>query len=330
MKQGLNQSDLSRPAEQFMWPVETAIRADGTIAAALDSLRARKIDRAITYFYAVDADGRLLGVMPTRRLLLESTDQRVEDLMERPPICVRGSSTLGEAMELFALHHLLALPVVDDDGKLIGQLDVELYAEEAVDVAEKHRVIDLFQLIGLSVQQVRQGSAWAGFKIRMPWLLFNIMGGIMCAVIANHFRLVLSEVLLLAMFIPLVLTLSEAVSMQSMTMSLQYLRGRVRWGMLLRRGAKEWRTGVLLGLCSGLLVGLAATFWSPTATTVAAIFLSIAASMLAAATIGTSVPMILHALKLDPKVAAGPVVLMMADTLTTFVYLGLATSLLLG
>jgi magnesium transporter len=298
--------------------------ADWTVAQALAALRQRQIEHSITYFYVVDWGQRLIGVIPTRRLLLGDPAEPVGHLAETRLVCVRQDQTLAAAMELFAEHHLLALPVVDVQGRLAGQLDVDLYTEGALDLAEKRRVADLFQLIGVSVAEVRRPSAWSSYAARMPWLLCNIAGGIACAVIAAVFGRLLAEVLLVAMFIPVVLTLSEAVSMQSMTLALQQLRGgRVDWRRVLRRSAVEWRTVLLLGVTSGLLVAVAAGFWGmPRAA--GAIAASVALSMVASATVGTGLPTLLHALKLDPKVAAGPLVLAVGDTVTTSVYLALA------
>ncbi len=157
-------------------------------------------------------------------------------------------TTLGEAMEEFAIHRLLALPVVDAGGRLAGLVDVQLYAEEAINLAEANRLADIYQL-DRPDRAAASARAGGGFvPRRMPWLLANIAGGLACAAIAAVFHQVLADVLMLAMFIPLVLTLSEAVSMQSMTLTLQYLHGHGTAMRRLRmRLFSEWRTALLLG-----------------------------------------------------------------------------------
>jgi magnesium transporter len=225
------------------------------------------------------------------------------------------------------------LPVVDEEGKLLGVVDVRLYAEEVFDLAHAARSNEIFQLIGLSVEQARQGTAATGFRVRMPWLLCNVASGVTCAVVAAIFQDVLAVVVLLAMFIPLVLTLSESVSMQAMTIGLQFLHSpRVPWRAVRTRLKVEWKTAILLGLASGGLVGMASLLWgggrvppNGTLAPAAVLALAIASSMLLSAMVGLSMPVLLHACRLDPKVAAGPTSLMLADVLTTTVYLGLAT-----
>jgi magnesium transporter len=302
-----------------MAPAETALRGDLTVAEALDELRGRSIARAITYFYIIDADGKLMGVVSTRALLLGAPKQALGELMQGSLVSVRADETLEEAMEVFAQHRLLALPVVDRAGVLVGQLDVGLYAEEALDLGEKHRVDDLFQLMGMSMEQTR-GSAVAGYRSRMPWLLCNIGGGVACAVIASLFHELLSGVVMLAVFIPLVLTLSEAVSMQAVTLGLPLLRPGVSLRRVAGRLRAEWGVAGLIGLSCATIAAAVGALWGRL-DAAAAIGASVAATMVLAATIGALVPAALHALRLDPRVAAGPVVLMVGDVVTTTVYL---------
>jgi magnesium transporter len=317
--------NLSRPVREFAKPVETVLHAHQTIQQALDCLRTRKIEQKVTYFYVTDETGRLMGVIPTRKLLLGDPSELVRKVMDPYVISIPDTMTLEEAMEMFAMHRLLAFPVVDAHGKLVGHIDIDLYAEEAVDVSESQRAAELFQLIGLSVEQLRRPTAWSSYLVRMPWLMCNVIGGIVCAIIAAGFEHLLKQALVVAMFIPLVLTLSEAISMQSMTITLQQLRlTTAAWRSLWRRSSSEWKVMVMIGLSCGAIAGLAATSWAGGLPAAGAIAMSICISMVVAATLGAAVPILLHMFRLDPKVAAGPVVLMVGDILTTVLYLSLA------
>lgn len=318
------EAELDRPVRDFISPATTALRTDWTVAQALAELRKRQIDQPIVYFYAIDDQQRLRGVVPTRRLLLSDHAQRIEEAMDKA-ISIPDGITLGEAMEFFAMHRLLALPVVDSQNRLLGVVDVRLYAEEAMDLAEQRRQSDIFQFIGLSLSEARQRRAGVHFRLRMPWLMCNLASGLVCAVIAAAYRPVLEQVLMLAMFIPLVLTLSEAVSMQSMTMTLPLLHAGPHLPPVRARAAVEGRTALLLGLWCGLLVAGVALLWRQGYAPALAIGASILIAMAAAAMIGMGMPILLHALRLDPKVAAGPVVLTLADVVTTAIYLTIAT-----
>ncbi|MFB3892608.1 MAG: magnesium transporter [Phycisphaerae bacterium] len=316
--------DLSRSVREFAQPVETALSDGQTIGEALASLHARQINHKVIYFYVVDRDGKLVGVIPTRKLLLSDPLSPVRSIMEHSPISIPDSMTLEEAMEMFAMHRLLAFPVVDARGMLVGHIDIDLYAEEAFDVSESQRSAELFQLIGLSVERPRRPSAWAAYMMRTPWLMCNVAGGIACAVIAAALNMVLAKAVIIAMFIPLVLTLSESISMQAMTLALQQLRmAKADLSELWKLSLAELKTAGMVALTCGAVVGLAASFWGHSVAA-GAIAAGIVLSMVAAASLGATAPVLLHILRLDPKVAGGPVVLMIGDVVTMAIYLGIA------
>jgi magnesium transporter len=324
--------DLNRPVREYASAVDTAFHSDLTIAEVLCELRKRNVNHKIIYFYVIDRQHRLVGVVSTRKLLLSDPASRLNDVMDSPVISVTTSATMAEAMAQLHQHRLLALPVVDDqrDGRLVGIIDVELYSDETLNPLHARRTHDLFQFIGLSLQQLQQGKAGHNFLMRVPWLMCNVISGLVCAAIAAYYREVLGQVLVLAMFIPLVLTVSESIAMQSMSLTTQYLYSRrIHWPRISRHAWLEGRTAVLLGLTCGAVVALAASFWTPAPATLGVISLSVAATMVLAAVTGVVTPVGLHALRLDPKVAAGPVVLMIADVVTAATYLGMATMLLL-
>ena len=131
-----------------------------------------------------------------------------------------------DACEFFILHRLLALPVVDEHRRILGIVDVELYTSELIDLDSPERSDDLFQLIGVHLAEARQLSPLAAFRSRFPWLLATVAGGILAAFLAGLFRAELEKAVALALFIPVVLALSESVSIQSVSLALQVLHGR--------------------------------------------------------------------------------------------------------
>ena len=153
-----------------------------------------------------------------------------------------------------------------------------------------------------------------------------MFGGFACAVISRVFEIVLAKVLLLAMFIPLVLTLSESISMQSMAQSMQLLKKHRRsWKYTFGSLVREWQVVALLAITSGIIVGTVSLLWGDGVAPGFVIMFGIMCSVYITSTIGSVVPLIVHARKWDPRVAAGPVVLMFADVLTTLFYLSLGT-----
>lgn len=326
MEGAMTRTDLNQPVKDVAFPIHTVLYEDQTISEALESLRSRKIDEKVIYFYVVDSEDRLVGVIPTRALLLKDPRFKIANIMNKSVVSLREDQTLQEAMELLNHHQLLSLPVVDAKRRIRGAVDVQMYLEESVDLAAAGHSRDVFQILGLTLEEGKKLSLWKSYRIRMPWIFCNMIGGIACAIISFFYKVVLAKVLLLAMFIPLILTLSESISMQSMTQSMHLLRhAHISWKKVFHRILLEARMVLLLGLTSGVIIGLISLLWEGGIMASATIAVSLTVSISVSASIGASIPLILFAKKLDPKVASGPVVLMMADIITTAIYLTLAT-----
>lgn len=322
--------DLSRPVKDFASQVHTTLHEDHTIEDAMTSLRRRKIDEKIIYFYVVDDGGCLKGIVSTRQLLLSSRHSTIKEVMTHSVIRLKEDQSLEEAMELLSQHRLLALPIVDGGQKFLGIIDIQLCLEDSFDIADARHSSDVFQILGLTLEMGRKKSQWKSYRIRMPWILCNMAGGIICAAISFIFKAVLAKVILLAMFIPLILTLSESIAMQSMTQSLHLVRQpNITTRRIIQRIFLEGKMVIWLALTCGLSVGLISLLWGggmgPSATIASSLFISISLS----ASAGAFVPLFLYARSLDPKFASGPVVLMITDVVTTTIYLSLATFLLL-
>ena len=138
------------------------LHQDFTVQQALDAIRQRGVGERIVYFYVVDADDRLAGVLPTRRLLTAALEQRLSDVMITRVVAIPQTATVLEACEAFVLHKFLAFPVVDDQRRIVGVVDVGLLTAEAFDIAEREQTDALFESIGVRVSQVRDASPVPG------------------------------------------------------------------------------------------------------------------------------------------------------------------------
>ncbi len=322
--------DQKKLASDYAVAIETVIPLRATVEEALADLRKKHIQQKIIYFYVVDERYKLKGVVSTRQLLLAEPNQKIEEMMQDSVIKIRGSQTLKEVMELFSARPLLALPVIDEDERLLGMIDVQMLTDESIDVADMRGRSDLFQVIGLTLEDGKKIPLSQSYRRRMPWILCNVFSGMICAIISGYYELVLGKFLLLAFFIPLVLTLSESTSMQSMTQSLLFLRRpRFAWKTALARGLREWQLMMIIAISLAIIVAGLSLFWGSAPQASFAIGIGIFVGISSSVVFGIALPVLLHRLKLDPKVASGPVVLMLADMITTAFYLGFATWLLL-
>ncbi len=326
------QAHLQQPVLTVARKDAAILREDFTVQQALDAIRQRGVGEKIVYFYVVDADDRLTGVLPTRQLLTAPLERRLSELMIRRVVAIPHTATVLEACEAFVLHKFLAFPVVDEARKIVGVVDVGLLTEEAFDMAElaeRAQTESLFEAIGFHVAQVHDASPLRAFRFRFPWLLATIGSGTLCALLASAYKVTLAKSLILTFFFTLVLGLAESVSVQSMTLTIQALRvTRPSFGWYVRAFRREAGTAALLGGACGTVVGLIVWLWQGAGLAGLAIGSSILLALCAACFFGLSVPAALHALKLDPKIAAGPVTLAFTDIFTLLFYFSLAALLL--
>ncbi len=320
---------LNEPITRHMRPAFARLTDGQTVHEALEAIREKPPAERIIYFYVVDAENRLKGVVPTRRLLLSAPGTPLADIMVKEVVTVPVTATVLEACEFFTMHRLLAFPVVDRAGRMVGVVDVELYTGELDEIERSERSDDFFQIIGVHLARAQQSSPWMAFRQRFSWLLCNIAGGMAAALLLGIFKAELQQVVALALFIPVVLALAESVSIQSVSLALQVLHGRqpsVR--TILDRLRVEAMTGILLGAACAMTVGLVAMLWLGRVRVVWCLLGGIGGGVAAAAVIGVAMPNLLRLFRRDPRVAAGPIALALSDIVTLLVYFNLARWLL--
>lgn len=325
MAQGLSRDVLKEPVSNHMRTDFIRLSGDQTVSAALESILEQPTEGHIIYFYVTDADGALRGVVPTRRLLLSPRNRRIDEIMISRVIAIPKRATVLDACEFFLMHKLLAFPVVDEQRRIVGLVDVELYTKEMSDLDRREDNDALFQLIGVHLSEASQKSPFQAFRRRFPWLLTNIAGGILAAFLAGLYELELQRVVALALFIPVVLALAESVSIQSVSIALQALSGhRPTWKDLAAKLGRESITGSLLGGACGLLVALVGLAWIGRLDVAICLAGGIGGGVACAALYGLAIPNILRIASRNPQVAAGPIALAATDLTTLLIYLNLA------
>ncbi len=317
--------NLNDPIARHMRGGFASLLDDQSVGEALEMVRRQPPEGRIIYFYVLDRDGRLRGVVPTRRLLLNPPEKAVAEIMVREVIAVPETATVLEACEFFVMHRFLAFPVVDAQRRMVGVIDVELYTAELGDIDRRERYDELFQLIGVHLSAAYEGTPLSAFRNRFPWLICNVVGGILAAFIAGLFQGELQRVAALALFIPVVLAVAESISIQSLSLTLQLLRGRrLTLRTLFGKVRTEMATGLLLGLGAGIVVSLAAWLWLGEGKVVLALLGGMAGGATCSAAMGVAMPIMLRLFRRDPQVAAGPIALAVTDMITLLIYLNFA------
>lgn len=296
-----------------------------TVEKALAVIRRQGIGERIVYFYVLDSEERLTGVVPTRRLLTSQPDVGIAEIMVRKCVTVSSHSTVLDVCELFVKHKLLAFPVVDENDHMIGVIDAGLFSAPEMTFAKRKDFDDIFQMIGFGVSQIRGKSAFGLFRFRFPWLLATMTSGLICAFLTGMYEVTLAQSLVLAFFMTLVLALGESVSIQSMTVALQNLHFvPPSFADYLSNLKKEALAAGLLGLACGVSLAVITILWHGAGAPAIIIGGTVVMSVTLAGIIGLSVPTLLHAVHEESKIASGPLTLALADIATVLLYFNAA------
>lgn len=322
-----------RPIIEFARKDFSALNKNLTVEEALQKIRNEGVGERIVYFYAIDDEEKLVGVLPTRRLLTSQPNLKLEEIMVNKVAALPSAATVYDACEFFVTYKFLAFPIINEERKIVGIIDVNLFTEEILnlepDIDERLRIDDIFETIGFNINEIKNASPIKAWKIRFPWLLATVSSGTVCALLAGLFEATLSESLIIAFFLTLVLGLAESISIQSMTLTVQALhtlQPSLKW--YLKILSKEIKTAFLLAFSCGLIVSLIILIWKNNLTAAVVVGISILSVQLVAAFLGISIPSFLHRRNLDPKISAGPITLGMTDVFTILFYLGIASVLL--
>lgn len=337
VNRGLTPNELQRSIKYYRIPVDTAFHIDTKLEEIPPILRARKINHEIEFFYAVDDQNRLYGVLSTKDILINPPETRLIDIIEEDIVTLHENVSVKHALKVLSDYQYLSVPMVDDEYRLIGLFEIrptDLNFSRRFKKQPAKEMQDFLQILGFTIDKSKFDSKWAEYSYRMPWLIGNLFAGFICAAIAAYYELTLEKAIVLSMFIPLVLTLAESISMQSMTISLHFFYNKkIPCREIFQRIIHEWVVAILLGITSSLFLSIYYILGygkeGVLDLAMLAIACSIFISMIIAATFGTFFPLILHRLNLDPKLAAGPVILMITDIATTAIYLGISTWIIL-
>src|SRR5437763_4962992 len=319
--------DFNSPVGEHARKDFPLLDADMTVAEALDRIRREGVGERVIYFFAVDSDKRLVGVLPTRRLLTAPLETALREIMVRRVIAIPATASVLDACEFFVLYKFFGFPVIDEHRHVVGVIDVSLFAEEILGEREEQARPatpvrdDIFEVLGFHLEQIRGASPWRVFRFRFPWLLATVSAGTICAILAGAFEATLARSLVVAFFLTMVLGLNESVSAQSMSVTIQMLRSApVTWSWFATALRREFITAVLIGLGCATIVAMIVLVWRHTFEAAVAIGGSIALSLISASLFGLGVPSLLHRVNLDPKIAAGPITLALADIFALLIY----------
>jgi magnesium transporter len=297
-----------------------------TTEQAIAHLRVIAPESEIVYYlFVVDADVRLVGVVSLRQIVIAPPATRIEQIMDPDVIHVRADADQEDAARLMARYDLLALPVVDDAGHLLGIIT----HDDLVDVLEEEATEDIYRLGGVPEEHPPDVPIPAALRTRLPWLVVNLGTALASAAILSLFESTIARVAALAAFFPIVAGVSGSAGTQTLTVTVRGLAlGELSPHDGLRALGREMLIGLANGVAVGGLIALIALAWKGTPMLGGVVGLATLLNMIGAGIAGALVPVMMQVLRIDPALASPILVTTITDTCGYFFYLGLATLVL--
>ncbi len=310
----------------LMTSAKVMLHKEMTAEGAIAYLRAVAPETEdIYYLFVVDEDVRVVGVVSLRQLVVVPPWARVEEIMDPGVIHVQADADQEEAARLMARYDLLALPVVDDTGQLLGLIT----HDDLVEVLEEEATEDIYRLGGVPEEQPPDAPLSSALRSRLPWLVVNLGTAMASAAVLSLFESTIARVAALAAFFPVVAGVSGSAGTQTLTIIVRGLAlGELEPSDGFRALGREVLVGLVNGLAVGGLVALIALVWKGTPMLGLVVGLATLLNMIGAGIAGVLMPLGMQVLKVDPALASPILVTTISDTLGYLVYLGLATLVL--
>ncbi len=299
-----------------------SLSEDATAQEAIRRLQHATDAEMVFYIYVTDKDERLVGVLSLRQLLTVLPATPLKNIMTRDVMSVTVDMDQEEVARQVASYNLLAIPVVEKDGRLAGIITVD----DVVDVIREEATEDMLKMAGaIEEDTVSKSSSLGSARLRLPWLFTNLVGSLLSGAILWYFRYTIQEVVAIVSFIPVIAAMGGNVGLQSSTLIIRGLAtGLVEltdvWTVFFR----EVKIGLVMGLACGFILtvvgwGLHQGFLGVVVGT------SLVIAFLVSTSMATIMPIVLKRMGVDPAVAAGPFVTTANDITGITIYLTLAT-----
>ena len=280
----------------------------------------------IYYVYVVDDDRRLKGVLPLKKMITHPAVSKIKHVMQADPVSVHADTPIADVAIDFEKYDLVAMPVVDSIGRLVGQITVDDVMDEVREQSERD-----YQLAsGISSDVDADDSVFAQTKARLPWLLIGVLGGIVSSLILAGFEAQLAAVTALALFIPLIGGTGGNVGVQASAIVVQGLaNGRLD----IKEAWRQVGRSVLISLLNAVVISVVMFFYcfftQPGDYAVMwAVSVSLFVIVIFSTVFGTLVPLTLERLKVNPALATGPFIQITNDVVGLMIYVGLSICML--
>lgn len=295
------------------------INGNWSMPKCMDEMRQQAEDMdELYYIYVVDDDYRLQGILPIKKVITNPSVSKVKYVMQKNPVMLQDSDTIEEVISAFEKYDLVAIPVVNSIGRLVGVITVDDVVDEMREQHEKD-----YQLAsGLSQDVESSDSVLRQTGARLPWLLMGMVGGIFNSALLGYYDGIFSTLPAVSLFIPLIGGTGGNVGMQSSAIIVQDLASNsIRPGKTAALLMKELAVSLINASIISLVVFAYNYFFVKNMVVMASVSISLFVVVMFASIFGTIVPLALEKLKMDPARATGPFITIMNDLVGMFIYM---------
>jgi magnesium transporter len=311
-----------RTAGRIMNPKVFALSEDMTAGEAITAVQTSRDVEVVFYVYVIDVRRHLVGVVSLRRLLLVSPATPLKRIMTTDIISVRADMDQEEVARQVASYNLLAIPVVDEENKLVGVITVD----DVIDVIKDEATEDVYRLAGVTGDDRVFTRPSESLRKRLPWLIINLGTAFLAASVVAVFQNTISIVTALAVFMPVVAGMGGNAATQTLTVIVRGIAlGELTWSNSRKALIKETLVGLGNGVACGLVGGLVVFIFKGDLWLGMILAMAMVINMFVAATAGTLIPLALRALKVDPALASSVFITTLTDVFGFFSFLGLGT-----
>jgi magnesium transporter len=309
-------------AGRIMNPKVFALAEDMTAGEAITAVQGSRDVEVVFYLYVIDARRHLVGVVSLRRLLLVAPDTPLKRIMTTDLISVRADMDQEEVARQVASYNLLAIPVVDEENKLVGVITVD----DVIDVIKDEATEDVYRLAGVSGDDRVFSRPIESLRKRVPWLQVNLVTAFIAAAVVGLFENTIAKVTMLAVFMPVVAGMGGNAATQTLTVIVRGIAlGELTWANTRQALFKEAAVGIGNGFACGIVAALVVWVWKGDPMLGAIIGAAMVINMFVAAIAGTLIPLSLRAMKVDPALASSVFITTLTDVFGFLSFLGLAT-----
>jgi magnesium transporter len=309
-------------AGRIMNPKVFALSEDMTAGEAITTLQGARDVEMVFYLYVVDVRRHLVGVISLRRLLLVPPSTPLKRIMTTDLTSVRTDTDQEEVARLVASYNLLAIPVVDEENKLIGVITVD----DVIDVIKDEATEDVYRLAGVAGDDRVFSTASESLRKRVPWLEVNLVTAFFAASVVALFEGGIKNVPALAVFMPVVAGMGGNAATQTLTVIVRGIAlGELTWANSRKALFKEAAVGLGNGVACGVVGMLVVWAWKGNLWLGAILCAAMIVNMFVAAIAGTLIPLSLRAMKVDPALASSVFITTLTDVFGFASWLGLST-----